>query len=80
MPYKTYESRRHKIPKGRYRVVNWAAYDAALRLRGDLAVWVTLEAIAAWTPPATGRIGLPARYSDIATETELMLRLAYGWP
>lgn len=38
MPYKANESRRHKIPKARYRVANWAAYDAALRRRGDLTI------------------------------------------
>jgi hypothetical protein len=46
MPYKANEPRRHKIPKARYRVGNWAAYDAALRRRGDLTIWVTSEAIA----------------------------------
>ncbi len=80
MPYKANESRRHKIPRARYRVENWGAYDAALRRRGDLTVWVTPEAIAAWTPPATGRRGRPARYSDIAIEVGLMLRLAFGRP
>jgi len=62
MPYKVNESRRHKIPRARYRVENWAAYDAALRRRGDLTLWVSPEAIAAWTPPKTGRRGRPARY------------------
>ena len=80
MPYKANESRRHKIPRARYRVENWGAYDAALRRRGDLTVWVTPEAIAAWTPPKTGRRGRPARYSDIAIEAGLMLRLAFGRP
>ncbi|MDQ2105262.1 IS5 family transposase [Azospirillum isscasi] len=80
MPHKANEPRRHKIPKARYRVENWAAYDAARRRRGDLTIWVTPEAIAAWTPPATGRGGRPARYSDIAIETGLMLRLAFGRP
>ncbi len=80
MPYKANEPRRHKIPQARYRVENWAAYDAALRRRGGLAVWATPEAIAAWTPPATGRCGRPARYSDVAIETGLMLRLVFGRP
>ncbi len=78
MPYKANEPRRAKIPKARYRVENWAAYDVALRRRGDLTIWVTPEAIAAWTPPVTGRRGRPARYSDVAIETGLMLRLAFG--
>ena len=67
MPYKVNEPRRHKISKGRYRVENWAAYDAARRRRGDLTVWVTPEAIAGWTPPRSGRRGRPVRYADLAT-------------
>ena len=59
---------------------NWAAYDAALRRRGDLTIWVTPEAIAAWTPPATGRRGRPVRYSDLAIEAGMLLRLAFGRP
>ena len=80
MPYKVNEKRRHKIPKARYRVQNWPAYDTALRQRGDLTVWVTPAAIAAWTPPRNGRRGRPQQYSAIAVETGLMLRLAFGRP
>ena len=80
MPYKANESRRHKIPKARYRVENWSNYDAALRRRGDLTPWMTPEAVAAWTPPATGRHGRPSRCSDLAIEAGLMPRLAFGRP
>ena len=80
MPHKATEPRRHKIPKGRYRVENWSAYDAALRRRGDLTIWVSPEAIAAWTPPATGRRGRPVCYSDLAIEAGMLLRLAFGRP
>ncbi|EIM26446.1 hypothetical protein MicloDRAFT_00029950 [Microvirga lotononidis] len=45
MPYKVNEKRRHKIPKARYCVQNWRDYDAALRRRGDLTVWVTPAAM-----------------------------------
>jgi hypothetical protein len=31
MPYKANEPRRRKIPKARYKIENWAEYDAALR-------------------------------------------------
>ncbi|MGF7213484.1 hypothetical protein GGE65_008128 [Skermanella aerolata] len=41
MPYKANEPRRYKIPKARYKIDNWAEYDAALRRRGSLTVWVT---------------------------------------
>ena len=80
MPYKVNEKRRHRIPKARYRVKNWRSYDAALRRRGDLTVWVTPAAMAAWTPPRNGSRGRPLRYSAIAVETGLMLRLAFGRP
>src|SRR3712207_1938205 len=57
MPYKANEARRHKIPRARYRVANWPAYDRALQQRGSLTVWVTPQALAAWHPPKTGRRG-----------------------
>ena len=69
MPYKANESRRHKVPKARYRVENWSDYDAALRRRGDLTLWMTPEAIAAWTPPATGRRGRSSPVRVNANET-----------
>src|SRR5690242_7822038 len=54
MPYKFNESRRHKIPKPKYRITNWAEYDAALMRRGSVTVWFTEEAVEAWHAPATG--------------------------
>src|SRR3954451_8915446 len=80
MPYKANEARRHKIPRARYKVRNWPAYDRALQQRGRLTVWVTPEALAAWHPPKTGRRGRPRTYSDIAIETGHLLRLAFGRP
>jgi hypothetical protein len=47
MPYRFNELRRHKIPRARYRVQNWPAYDRALQQRGSMTVWVTPEALAA---------------------------------
>ena len=41
---------------------------------------MTPEAIAAWAPAATGRRGRPRDYSDVAIETGLILRLAFGRP
>jgi hypothetical protein len=80
MPYKVNQERRHRIPRAHYRVKNWRDYDAALRRRGDLTVWVTPAAMAAWTPPRNDRRGRPQKYSEIAVETGLMLRLAFGRP
>jgi hypothetical protein len=80
MPYKFNESRRHKIPKARYRVTNWREYDAALVRRGSLTVWLTEQAVSAWHAPTTGKRGGQAVYADIAIETGLALRLVLHRP
>ena len=36
MPFKANADRRHRIPKQRQKVTNWAEYDAGLRARGSL--------------------------------------------
>ena len=45
-----------------------------------MTVWVSAEAIAAWTPRRSGRRGGQRRYSDLAIETALTLRLVYHLP
>src|SRR4051812_23614353 len=80
MPYKANETRRHKIPRARYRVTNWPEYDRALQQRGSLTVWVTPEHWAAWRPPKRGRRGRSQTYADIAIETGPLPRLAFGRP
>ena len=77
MPFKANAARRHRIPKQRYRVTNWAEYDASLRQRGSLTVWFTTEAIAAWrAEPRTTRGGQP-HYSALAIQTALTLRAVF---
>src|SRR5689334_13569868 len=77
VPFKANAARRHRIPKQRHRVTNWAAYDAALRQRGSLTVWFTDEAIAAWhAEPRTTRGGQPW-YSPLAILTALTLRAVF---
>jgi hypothetical protein len=77
MPYKANAARRHRIPRPKRKVTNWAAYDAALRQRGSLTVWVTDEAIAGWqAAPRTSPGGQPS-YSDLAITTALMLRAVF---
>ena len=74
------KSKVHPTYKTKYRVANWPAYNRALVCRGDVTVWVSSEAIAAWTPRRSGRRGGPRRYSDLAIETALTLRLLYHLP
>src|SRR4051794_40367000 len=77
VPFKANAARRHRIPKQRHRVTNWAAYDAALRQRGSLTVWFTDAAIAAWrAEPRTTPGGQPY-YSALAITTALTLRAVF---
>ena len=77
MPFKANAAGRHHIPRQRQRVTNWPEYDAALRRRGSVTVWVTDEAIAAWqAEPRTTRGGQP-RYSQLAIATALTLRTVF---
>ncbi len=74
------QSKIHPTYKTKYRVANWSAYNRALVRRGDVTLWLAPEAIAAWTPRQTGMRGGQRRYSDLAIETALTLRLVYHLP
>src|SRR3954464_7681309 len=77
VPFKAHAAGRHHIPKQRYRVTNWAEYDAALRQRGSLTVWFSEAAIAAWrAEPRTTPGGQPS-YSALAIITALTLRAVF---
>ena len=77
MPHKYNADRRHRIPRSRYKVTNWPAYEAGLRQRGSLTIWFTEEAIAAWQAAPRTTPGGQARYSDLAIETSLILRAVF---
>ena len=74
------KSKVHPKYKTRYRVANWSAYNQALVRRGDVTVWLAPEAVAAWTLRRSGLRGGQRRYSDLAIETALTLRLIYHLP
>jgi hypothetical protein len=77
MPFKFNATRRHRIPKARYRVRNWPAYEAGLRRRGDLTLWIDEAAVAGWQAPRRSTPGGQAIYSDLAIEMVLMLRMVF---
>jgi len=43
LPFKLNQHRRHHIPKQKHKVMNSAAYDASLRQRGNLTVWLCVQ-------------------------------------
>jgi Transposase DDE domain len=69
LPFKYHAEQRHHIPKPRYRVTNWAEYDASLKRRGSLTVWFTDEAIQAWRAEPRTTPGVT---------TALTMRMVFG--
>jgi hypothetical protein len=80
MPNKFNAERRHHIPKMKSTVTNWAVYEADLRRRGSLTMWITEDAISAWHAAPRATPGGQATYSDGVIETCLMLRTAFKLP
>ena len=74
------KSKVHPIYKTQYRVRNWRVYERALVRRGDVTLWLSPEATAAWGVRPTGRPGGQRRFSDLAIETALTLRLVFRLP
>jgi hypothetical protein len=68
---------RPKRFSARYRIRNWREYEAGLKRRGDLTLWLDEAAIAEWQAPLRTTPGGQARYSDVAIELVLILRLVF---
>jgi hypothetical protein len=90
MPHKHNADRRHHIPKMAFKVRNWPEYEAGLRRRGSLTLWIEDAALDHWQ---TFGPGGQARYKDAArdcrkfwglptTRAFLGLSLTWGkaWP
>lgn len=77
MPFKHNAARRHRISRAGYRVTNWPAYEAGLRRRGDLTLWLDEEALDGWAAPKRSTPGGQPLYSDLAIELVLTLRLVF---
>jgi hypothetical protein len=72
-------------PKARYRLRNWKEYNANLRRRGSLTLWLDNETVASWgdTQPQmhrTGQRGRPRQYSATAIQCMLTIRAVYHLP
>jgi len=57
--------------------IDWKAYDRSLKQRGSITFWFSEEAIRAWSPDPTGKRGGQSKFSDLAIETSLSLRLIF---
>ncbi len=66
-------------PKAKYRVRNWAAYNAGLINRGNVTIWIDDNTLANMpdTEPTRGR---PRQYSDALIQALLGLKAVFHLP
>ena len=71
-----------KYVKNKYRVRNWPKYEAGLRSRGSLTVWISEKEIGSWSPAQTSkkRRGGQKKYSNHAIETALTVGIVFHLP
>lgn len=67
-----------KKKPGKYRTTNWAAYNAALKSRGSLTVW--LDRDMQWLAAPTGKRGRNPTFSDAAIQFCLSIKCLFGLP
>ena len=68
-----------KYVKQSYQTTNWPEYEAGLRRRGSLTVWISEEELRGWGTPAHGnrKPRGQQRYSDHAIETVLTVGIVF---
>lgn len=67
-----------KPPPARYRTTNWSSYNASLRKRGSLLIWVDQDMT--WLAPRDGRPGRPPVFSDAAIQFCLSIKVLFKRP
>ena len=67
-----------KKPRTRYRTTNWPQYNAALKARGSLTVW--LDKDMRWLAQPSGKRGRDQIYSDAAIEFCLSIQCLFNQP
>jgi hypothetical protein len=64
--------------RSKYRTTNWKAYNAALKARGSLTMW--LDAGMQWFGAPTGKRGRSPTFSDAAIQFCLSIKCLFGQP
>lgn len=72
--------RRRRRPKEAYRVRHWPAYNAGLKQRGSLTVWLPSDLAEIWYYQGPNQRGAQYTFSDVAIQTVLTLRMIYHLP
>lgn len=67
-----------KPAPAQYRTTNWKDYNAALKARGSLSVWLDRDMV--WLAQPSGRPGRPTTFSDAAIQFCLTIKGLFGLP
>src|SRR5680860_1004057 len=70
----------YKYTKSQYQIRKWPEYEAGLKRRGDLTVWLSTSALDRWRAPTNGKPGGQRKYSELAIETALTIRMVFHLP
>lgn len=65
-----------KGSKARYKTTNWAEYNAALKARGSLTIW--LDKGMQWYAPSSGKRGRQHIFSNAAIQFCLGIKCLFG--
>lgn len=60
--------------KDKYKILNWTEYNKSLKNRGRITLWISDEAINAWSYTGSRERGGKIEYSDLAIETCLTIK------
>ena len=67
-----------KKVRTRYRTINWQQYNAALKARGSLTIW--LDRAMRWLAEPSGKRGRGKLFSDAAIEFCLSIKCLFNQP
>jgi hypothetical protein len=65
-----------KSAKTRCKITNWTAYNAALKARGSLTIW--LDKDMQWYAPASGQRGRQRIFSEAAVQFCLSIKCLFN--
>ena len=65
-----------KGSKARYKTTNWAEYNAALKARGSMTIW--LDKGMQWYAPSSGKRGRQHIFSNAAIQFCLSIKCLFG--
>ena len=65
-----------KGAKARYKTTNWTAYNAALKARGSLTIWLNKDM--QWYAPPSGKRGRQRRFSEAAIQFCLCIKCLFN--